>query len=59
MEADVEVVLGLENTVVVLDVGLLLAALPALLEVELWLVIDGIVSAVKVVHLILDHLHLF
>lgn len=59
MEADVEVVLGLENTVVVLDVGLLLATLPALLKVELWLIVDGIVPAVKVVHHILDHLHLF
>ena len=59
MKTNIEIILGLEYTVIIADVGLLLATLPTLLKVELGLVVDGIVSSIKIVHHVANHLQSF
>ena len=59
MQADVDVILGLEDTVIAPYLILSLATLPTLLEIEFRFIVNGIVPTIQIVHYISDHLHLF
>lgn len=59
MKYDVEIILVFEYFVFVFEGVFFVAGLPGLLKIKVRLIIDGVMSAVQIVHYILDNPHLF